>query len=260
MTVIELHKYDLRHVVERLPRDVRDLLSDHPRKLFVAGGFVRAVVAGEKPSDIDIFGGDPEWLENVARGFMARRPGARLHKSKNALTILSPERMPVQFITRWTFEDDVGDGSRARRKSAQEKLADSFDFTVCQAAIWRNGNQSNRPWRSITGPRFYSDLAARRLHYTVPRRIEEAGGSLLRVIKYIQRGYSIQVESLAQVVARLNSAVTPERVPGGAGDEIGVAAVYAGLLREVDPMLTIDGLEVSFDHETDAPINTDKED
>ena len=39
--------------------------------------------------------------------------------------------------------------------------------------------------------RFYPDLAARRLVYTSPLRNEDAGGSILRVLKFYQRGYRI---------------------------------------------------------------------
>jgi len=244
----ELHPYDLRHVVERLPRDIRDLLSKHPAKLFVGGGFIRAVVAGEKPNDIDIFGSDPEWMENVARGLMAQRPGSRIHKSCNAITLLSPERLTVQFITRWTFQ-------------TPQELVDSLDFTICQAAIYRGGAASNSPWRSVTGVRFYSDLAARRLHYTAPRRIEEAGGSLLRVIKYVQRGYSIQVGSLGAVVARLatDPVVQATLASDSIDRELRAGEIFGRSLRYVDPQLQIDGLEVTFDHEAEAPINAGQE-
>jgi hypothetical protein len=237
----ELTQNDLRYVVQRLPRDVRDLLTEHAGRLFLGGGFIRATIAGETPSDIDLFGSDAEVLESVAKILADRRQGSKLHKTKNAITILSLDRLPVQFITRWTFQH------------ASELVA-SFDFTVCQAAIWRTGRQSNSGWASAVGDGFYVDLAGRRLVYTAPVRIEEAGGSLLRVIKYVKRGYSIQVSSLGAVVARLASSVDPDRLDGG-WHEQNVAFVFAGLLREVDPLLVVDGLEVVDDHETEGQSN-----
>lgn len=237
----ELERFDLRHVVERLPRDIRNLLSVHPRRLYVAGGFVRAIVAGEQPADIGIFGHDIDLLRVAAKRLVEDRPGSRIHESKNAITVLSPDRMPVQFILRWTFE------------TAAELVA-SFDFSVCQAAVWRSGRQSNDAWFSEIGDRFYVDLAARRLHYTAPARIEEAGGSLLRAIKYVKRGYTIQVGDLGAVVAR---AITHPEVHGAikSGTPEGAVGCYiADVLREVDPMLAVDGLEVSFDHETEDPV------
>lgn len=226
---------DLRYVVQRLPRDVRQLLSEHPGKLFLGGGFIRATVAGEEPSDIDLFGPDPTFLDSVATILASRREASKVHKSKNAITLLTPNRMTVQFITRWTF-----DTARA--------LVASFDFTVCQAAVWRGGNQSNSPWQSTIGDSFYVDLAGRRLVYTRPVREEEAGGSLLRVLKYVKRGYSIQVSSLGDVIARLTFKV---RESGLAATEEGTGRVLAGLLREVDPLHVIDGSDVEDEHETE---------
>lgn len=224
----ELSSHDLRYVVERLPRDVRKLLSDHPRRLFVGGGFIRATIAGEVPSDIDMFGDNAEWLLSVAHALVAVRPGARLHATKNAITVITPNRLTVQFITRWVF------GNAA-------DLIASFDFTVCQAAIWRHGRMSNDMWCSAIGNRFYQDLAARRLTYTSPERDEEAGGSMLRVIKYVKRGYSIQVASLGAVISRL--AEHPV-VLGHVDKKLPIA----DLLREVDPSLVVDGLEIVDDH------------
>src|SRR3546814_4390456 len=75
------------------------------RTLCLGGGFIRAVVAGETPNDIDLFGSDAEWLKNVASGLSAQRPGSRLHTTDNAVTLLTSDRMTVQFITRWTFDN-----------------------------------------------------------------------------------------------------------------------------------------------------------
>lgn len=228
----ELAPNDLRYVVTRLPKDIRQLLTEHPGKLFMGGGFIRATVAGEEPSDIDLFGYDETLLDSVAKILADRRPGSRIHRSKNAITLITPNRMPVQFITRWTFQ------------TAQELVA-SFDFTVCQAAVWRTGDVGGA-WRSSIGDGFYVDLAARRLVYTSPVREEEAGGSMLRVLKYVRRGYSIQVTSLGAVIARLAMKLRDSSL---AQTEEGTGIVLAGLLREVDPLTVVDGFDVVDEHE-----------
>lgn len=228
----ELAKHHMRFVAQRLPRDLRDLLRIHAGKLFVGGGFIRACVAGEIPNDIDVFGNDPEWLLSVASGLSAQRPGSRIHQSSNAITLITPDRMPVQFITRWTFQD-------------ARSLVNSFDFTVCQAAVYRNGRSDNSKWLSVISPRFYQDLAGKNIVYTSPERNEDAGGSLLRVIKYIQRGYHIQVGSLGAVLARIHMSARDV----SSGGELDIAEVYTVLLREVDPLLIIDGFEFVDDHE-----------
>lgn len=233
MKLTSLTDNDLRYVVTRLPRDIRDLLTEHSNKLFLGGGFIRATIAGETPSDIDLFGSDKDFLNSVATILQGRREGSKVHKSKNAITLLTHDRLPVQFITRWTFAHAYA-------------LIESFDFTVCQAAIWRSGNQSNSQWCSSIGENFYVDLAGRRLVYTSPVREEEAGGSLMRVIKYTKRGYSIQVSSLGAVLARMAFKIRDSSL---ATSEAGTAQILTGMLREVDPLTVVDGVEMVDEHE-----------
>lgn len=221
---------DMRFVVKRLPTDIRTILKEFEGRLFLAGGFIRAVIAGETPSDIDLFGISKEVLEAAAKALSERRGDhTRVHKTKNAITVISLGRMTVQFITRWTF-------------TAPEACAASFDFTVCQSVVWRDLGK----YQSLCSDRFYLDLAARRLVYTSPVREEEAGGSLMRVIKFVRRGYTIQIDSLAAVIARLTAKIDHTK----ADTEHRVAHVLTGFLQEVDPSLAIDGLDVHDDHET----------
>ena len=229
----ELQHFDRRFVAERLPRDIRNLLKIYAGQLYVGGGFIRAVIGREEVNDIDLFGADPEAVANIAGALQALRPGSKQHISQNAITLLTPDRLPVQFITRWTFRD-------------ADALIKSFDFTVCQAVLWR---RSNGTWVTRIGDRFYIDLAGKRLFYTSPVRAEDVGGSLLRVLKYVRRGYSIQVDSLGRVIARLASQVR------GEPDEAKAGLVFSGLLREVDPLLVIDGLEVVDDHMSEEAQN-----
>lgn len=223
---MELSREDLHFVVSRLPKDIKALMKD--RGVILGGGFIRATIAGEKPSDIDLFGKSKDQLEAAARALKDSRHGCRFHESKNAYTVLSSSRMPVQFIHRWVFE-------RPR------DCMDSFDFTVAQAVIWHDGVI----WLSACHEAFYRDLAARRLTYCAPIRNEDAGGSLLRVRKFLKRGYNIQSPSLAAVLARLCAAVEWGKIE----NEKDSARVLCDLLREVDPLVAIDGLALVDEHE-----------
>lgn len=230
---------DLHFVVSRLPKDVVALLRDDPR-LCVAGGVIRALIAQEKASDIDMFGPSADVLkataDKLAKVRTEREEKTRVHRTDNATTVFTPGRLPVQFITRWVFSDF-------------SNVVASFDFTVCQAAIYFD--PTIKAFQSQCSETFYSDLAARRIVYTAPIRNEDAGGSLLRVIKYIKRGYSIQVQSLGAVCARLYSGIRSDSQ--AMHDEPARAKVLAGLLREVDPLLIIDGIDISEDDEHSAP-------
>ena len=220
-----LNVHDVNYVLNRLPKDVLNRLMHEP--LFLAGGFIRAVIANEEVSDIDIFGkGD---ITSIAEGLAADWEG-KAHYTGNAVTVLAPPRTPVQFITRWQYP-------------TAEELMSKFDFTIVQAVIWREDDK----WHSLCADSFYMDLAAKRLVYTNPQRDEEVGGSLLRAIKYTKRGYRIQMPSLAAVVVRLLRGTEFES-PIQNVDQDTATHVVSGLLREVDPMNVVDGLELIDDH------------
>lgn len=226
-----LNKDDLRNVVLHLPKDIREQMKRRQGKLFLGGGFIRAVIAGEKISDIDMFGHNKDVLIQIGYKLATDRGHTKTHITKNAMTVLTENRLPVQFITRWLFD-------------APEELAKSFDFTVCQSVVY----YMNGEWHSITHESFYSDLAAKRLRYTYPQREEEAGGSMLRVMKYVKRGYSISPESLGGVMARVTKSLT-DHSDFPYGKEMEIAKLTQAKLREVDPLLIIDGLHIEDDHE-----------
>lgn len=219
----QLALYDLIFCVRRLPAAVRNLLKSRPNALFVAGGFVRACVAGEVVSDIDIMAQNKDAASASALELSQACRNAEIYQTDNAYTVkLKP--IPVQFVHRWTF-------------ATPQEAIESFDFTIARAALWWDGET----WQSCTDPAFYSDLAAKRLIYKSPVRIEEAGGSMLRVLKFYQRGYRIPLPDLAAVIARLMHSVKFDE-PIHHVNEWEVAKVVTGLLREVDPLIDPDHL------------------
>lgn len=219
---MNLTSNDLGLVLSRLPRDVFKLIQD--RGLFLAGGFIRATIAGEKVNDIDLFGGSEAHLKMCSSLLESVRKDSRLIKTGNASTLLCSGRTPIQFIHRWVYDH-------------HEPLVNSFDFTIAQAVIWWDAK--DKKWRSIAAPTFYSDLAGKRLVYNCPQRNEDAGGSMLRVRKFLRYGYRIDAVNLAKVMARLFMSVMDDIT-----DEERAAKVLGGLLLEVDPLTVIDGIEV----------------
>jgi hypothetical protein len=239
--MMQLSKTDLNFILSRCPRDVLKLLRSNPGTLFLAGGFIRSTLAGEKVSDIDLFGGSADDLLRIAKDLTLERKG-RYFKTDNAITVLSPPRIPVQFITRWLFKDPG-------------LCISSFDYTVCQAVIWTEKIEIDAPdpelkktktiFHSAISDAFYQDLAARRLVYTFPQREEEAGGSFMRMVKFIKKGYNIQAPSMAGVMARILWKVRDEKMT----DEKWMATVITGLLRQIDPLHVIDGVDFVDEHE-----------
>ncbi len=209
----ELLPEDLKWCLRRLPRKVLDMLKE--RQLFLAGGFIRSCISNEPPSDVDMFAPSKDAAEAAGRALAGK--DHRFIETDNAYTVTGVGRLPIQFIHRWTYQTPAD-------------LLPTFDFTIARAAIWCDtGN-----WHSLCDERFYADLAAKRLVYCSPVRNEDAGGSILRVLKFYQKGYRIPLDSLAAVVTRLASGVKDI----GAVFERGEAEVtrrLTGLLHEVDP-------------------------
>lgn len=220
---MRLDDYDMHFCIKRLPKRLKELMKRYGEIIIVAGGFIRSVIAGELVSDVDVFAGNEKVSEDLAMQLMENKRD--LYKTKNAITVKG--RIPVQFIHRWVFDEPL-------------EVLKSFDFSICQAAIWYD-KVANK-WSSQCSDRFYSDLASKRLVYLSPIRNEDAGGSVLRVLKYYQRGYRIPLDSFGRVLARLLMVVRKE-----ANWEENMAAVITGLLIEVDPAGFVD-------HEAYLPI------
>ena len=244
----KLIQQDLHRVMLRLPKDVAEMMKQHG--IMLAGGFIREVVAGQKPNDIDLLGPSVDRLKLAATElFHSRKKQARVLETKNAITHVAPPRTTVQFITRWTFDDPV-------------PLMESFDFTVCQAVVYwvpGSGVHETGHWDSVVSDRFYADLASRRLTYTSPSRHEDAGGSMLRMRKFLGRGYHIDADSLAGIMARMTVRMTDhDNFASIKYSEEGQAGILRAQLREVDPLMVIDGVDpIDVEHEEAAHADTD---
>jgi hypothetical protein len=222
-----LHHQDLSFCVLRLPRSVKEVMKAEKwqGKVYVAGGYIRSVITNEKMNDVDLFVGSKDEAHLLALE-LSSATGKKLYETDNAITILC--NPTIQVIHRWTFPEPVS-------------VRKSFDFTICSAVIYYDGQ-----WKSDCDPTFYQDLAAKRLVYKNPERNEDAGGSLLRVLKYYQKGYRIPIDSLGLVVARTIAEIDTVRCP--LSDVKGTAKIITGLLRIVDP-------NVDPTHEAHLPID-----
>ncbi len=211
--MITLARCDLKWCLNRLPKDVLALMKEEGDKVILAGGYIRARIAGEKPSDIDMFTKTPERAELYARRLAGDYK--RIVETDNGYSVIG-KGLTVQFIKKWVYDRPCD-------------VLGSFDFTIARACIW----SADKDWHGLCDDNYYIDLAARRLVYCSPKRIEEVGGSMLRVLKFYQRGYRIPLDSLGGVIARVMTGIDLERP--GAQSEDDWKLIITGLLREVDP-------------------------
>lgn len=225
-----LNDQDVSWCVRRLPRLVRAAMMTDSR-IACAGGFVRDCISRDPISDVDLFTVSKGAAETLAYG-LAGCPVTPLkgspdrkkcYESKYAFTVKGVDHgFPVQVIHRWTFE-------------RPEHVVPSFDFTIARAAIWYDVD--SKGWRSLCAPSFYADLAAKRLVYCSPERNEDAGGSMLRLLKFYQRGYRSPLDSLGAVISRLVGGIRDEFDDSQNVEtkEQWRSRILTGLLVEVDP-------------------------
>jgi hypothetical protein len=239
MTKLTYH--DLQFALMRCPRELLLTMKSDAflGKVFVGGGFLRSIVAGEHINDVDIFTPSKSEAKTLAEHLVRlrlkkkierltaeeaeKRVKGSIYETDNALTLTCFEPT-LQIIHRWTFADP-------------HSVVTSFDFTCCCAAFWFD---QSKTWQSVCDPRFYPDIAAKRLIYRAPARVEDAGGSMLRVLKYYQKGYRIPIDSLGSVIARVVAGVNLKNQldsNDGRPNEAFLAKVVTGLLREVDPAI-----------------------
>jgi hypothetical protein len=209
-----LREIDRRLVLSRIPSELRDIVR--ARRLYIAGGVVRSVIANEPVKDVDIFGPDFITQADAAAAY-AKAVGGYVVPTGRALTVVAPNRVPVQFVQMFCA-------------SQAGVVMERFDFTICRAVIWYAETTSTVA-SSLVDETFYEDLAARRLVYTEPPDAEP-GATVLRVLKFVARGYVCPAtEWPALIAACVRKAGGPEL------DELWRTSMLAHL-RLVDPALS----------------------
>ncbi len=184
-----LNPSDLSWVVERLPQAAYDLLKTSPSRAFLAGGFIRSVIAHERINDLDLFTTNVYEAQELAEHYLKTgKGGTHISRSEYAFNVHGT-RPHFQVIHKWGYSDP-------------EVLIQSFDFTIAQAVVWHDGTE----FRSLCADTYYEDLAAKRLVYTSRvRDDDQPGGSLLRSYKFAARGYRMPLDSLAALLARMGA-------------------------------------------------------
>lgn len=255
---MQLSPHDLHWARRRLPDALAELMKKHGSKLVIGGGYIRACAGQEPISDIDCFtksqkdahrmayelaGLPEEWFALLDKDEstlskdvkpVLRDIKRRVYETDNAFTVKGL-KLPVQFIHRWTFPNPTS-------------IMESFDFTVAKAVFWYqpdNVKKGEGTWMSLCDEAFYPDLAGKRLVYCSPVREEEPGGSLLRVLKFYQKGYRIPLDSFGRVIGRLLSGIEQVNFDKRSSMskekwEAQMGLLITGLLREVDPAIDPD--------------------
>ena len=176
---------DLRRVIFALPDQVREALRRFPGEAVIAGGFIRATIAGENIHDIDLFVTSEKKAKEVLDEVNIKFEKKELHD----LSII--DGVELQTIWRYAFKVPID-------------VPNDFDYTVCKAVVWFDKADKNNPsgYRGACHERFYRDLARRELVYCNEREHEQITG-FPRLLKYTSYGYTINAESLSEVIVKI---------------------------------------------------------
>ena len=180
---------DLRKVTDSLPEEVLELLRAD-NGVYLAGGYIRAMLLEEEPKDIDLFFSYTNLAFLYIYSSFLVNKGYSSFTTDNAITFRKQGCKPIQFITRWGT-------------MGPSQLLESFDFTIAQACVCNTVDNSG--FTSVVSDSFYRDILLKKLVYTSPKRNEERAGSFLRMLKFLKRGYTADDETIAKVIARAST-------------------------------------------------------
>lgn len=185
---------DLHAALTALPPNLKQAMEETGQRVFVAGGFLRAIVAREPINDIDVFS---EATVDANLFMLKCVQTEKIHTTPNAFSL--DTKPPIQIIRNWNF-------------ATARACIESFDFSICQAAIWYHLGQ----WNSACSDNFYPDLAARRLRYNDSNRKGESTpvNSAVRLLKFYERGYVTTGDSLARVIRHVGKVGGDEFLEG----------------------------------------------
>lgn len=182
-----LEDADLKRVIYALPDEVVELMRRHPREVIVAGGFIRAIVAGEAVRDVDAFfaqeRGVKSWTDDV---------GLKYEEKEKHLCVEADGGSPeIQLIWSYPYKEPY-------------EVPDSSDYTVVKAAVWfedGEGKKKDSKFIGICHEYFYRDIARKMLVYICNRDVERVE-SIPRLLKYTSYGYSIDPDSLSELIVK----------------------------------------------------------
>jgi hypothetical protein len=187
---MRLKPEDFAKVIDKVPSKVKVLMQKYPKELVLAGGFIRDLLVGDSPNDIDIFvngNRGAAHAETLAKEF-SELAGKPVQKSDCAFNVKDEYFTQFIHIVQWpdTFDTPY-------------YTVCSFDFTMAQASMFFD--QTNG-WDSYVTEGFYEDIADRKLRYCYPVNIY--GGKLsplTRAFKFVARGWKIDNNEIAAIVS-----------------------------------------------------------
>lgn len=160
-----------------------------PDGVFIAGGAVRDSLIGEEPKDIDVFGTDPDFLQQFEHHNNLRDECDEMY------TTTQSDSDQLRLIT-FYFKDEPNIQTILDKHMELEELFDQFDFTINQFAKKNDGFYARGD--SVV------DLYNRNLIFNNIQS-DYILNLLNRVQKFIQKGYTLCSGQWLKLVERLDN-------------------------------------------------------
>jgi hypothetical protein len=154
--------------------------------VFIGGGAIRDYLSGSEVKDIDVFTANKEAEEKLLAFFKEKG------KLINENTLLA----------NYTYKDRWFQVIKGKHYNTGYELIDSFDFTICQAALgveielYPEQNRKDLVVHFLSADNFFQDTLAKHLRV---HKITYPLSTLERMQKYIQKGYTACNGTLLEV-------------------------------------------------------------
>ena len=177
---------DVVRVLKALPKEVIQLLENWDTKLAITGGFIRDIVRGEKPNDIDIAA-----VDDTA----AKEAAAVLCKAVDGKTTFAR----AHTVTGYHYQIQI---FKAFDSTTPQTSYTKHDFTINGAAVWHGDvSKGGYGWMSAHCGYFYPDVAAKRIRVLDVQ--QNFGNCVYRMMKLLHRGYHIEPREHAALLINL---------------------------------------------------------
>ncbi len=193
--------YYVDKVLTATPQLAKNLMQRHG--LILAGGFIRDIVNGDEPADVDLF--VPETSDVRAKAAARELFGSVAEESENSYTI--PTAHPLRVVSKKTLDGEMIHWPlslklsiiwRWARVDACE-LIDGFDFVCCKAAIWYDSQQAK--FVGLEHSDFRHQAYNKILRFDPHGSVRDsAAASVKRLHRFAARGYNWEHEELMKIV------------------------------------------------------------
>lgn len=172
-------------VKRKLYPEVLDILKLYPTDVIVAGGAIRAILAREHITDVDLYVTEEDVQKQIVKNLIENHEFKVVSNTVNSITLVKPNKV-IQIISKIYID-----------AANPAELFDHFDFTITMALY-------SQTYGLLLAPTFLQDLASRTLYLQNPS-LKYPISTLVRTLKYKKYGYHVSPLLLVLISLQINT-------------------------------------------------------